>query len=180
MGCYLKLLAALGAVALVGAFAWGCTSSDTDDLQAQVDELTSQVDALETSVQNTQMVTALNILNNSGLHDLDEAATAGEEIPAGASGAVDRALLAVSVTVWPDDLQAMADDVATALEDLATALDGTDMAAISEAATAAHDAYHDFDHEASAVLMAAAGMPMEEEHEEGEEMEMAATPSPTP
>jgi hypothetical protein len=175
MGRYMKILTALGAVVLLAAFAWACTSSDTDDLEAQVDELTAQVDALETSVQNTQMVTALNILGGAGLHDIDEAVNAGEDPPAGASGGVDGAILAVSVTVWPDDLQAMADDLVTTLEELATTLDGEDLQAIGEAAAAAHDAQHDFEHETNAVLMEAAGLPVEEEHEEGEE----ATPTAT-
>ncbi|MEX1254860.1 MAG: hypothetical protein WEE64_11010 [Dehalococcoidia bacterium] len=177
MGRYMKLLVALGAVTLLGAFAWACTSSDTDDLEAQIDELTTQVQSVQETQQQTQMMAALYILNNAGLHGIDEAANAGEELPEGASGGVDRALLAVALTAWPEDLQAGADTVQTALEDLATALDGTDNAAIAAAATAAHDGQHEFADEAGAMLNEAAGLAVEEHEDSGE---TAATPSPTP
>jgi hypothetical protein len=178
MGRYLKILAALGAVALLGAFAWACTSSDTDDLQAQVDDLTAQVTLLQESQQQTQMMAALYILNNAGLHDLDTAVNETGEVPAGASGSVDRALLAVALTDWPDDLKASATDMQDKLEALATSLDGTDTAAIGQAATDAHDTQHEFSDEATAMLDESAGLAAEGGHEG--EGDMAATPSPTP
>jgi hypothetical protein len=155
-------------------FAWACTS-DTADLEDQVDALTTQVEALEQSQQQTQMVAAMYILSNVGLHDIDEAADAGEEIPAGASGGVNRALLAVASTQWPEDLQGGADAVQAALEELAAALEGTDNAAIVDAAAAAHDAQHEFEEGANAFLNEAAGLPVEE-HEEGGD---GATPTAT-
>jgi hypothetical protein len=164
------------ALTFLGMAAWACSSTDTGNLEDQIDQLTQQVADLRAREQQAEMVTALYILNTAGLHGIDEAANAGEELPEGAGGAVDRALLAVAITDWPDHLQGGADGMKAALEELAAALDGEDAAAIASAATTVHDTQHDFADEAGAMLNAAAGLESEE-HKEGE---TTGTPSPTP
>jgi hypothetical protein len=176
----MTVLAGLLALAIMGMTAWACSSSDTGDLEDQIDQLTQQVDDLHAHQQQAEMFTALYVLNNSGLHPLDEAASAGEELPAGASGMVDRALLVVATTDWPEDLQASADEMQTALQDLATALDGGDMDAIASAASAAHETFHPFSDDIGTALNTAAGLEGGGHDEAGDGMDMGMEPTPTP
>jgi hypothetical protein len=109
------------------------------------------------------MVSTLDVLGTAGLHDLDEATNERNEIPGGASGPIERAVLAMAATNWPDELSAQADELQTTLEELVAAVGEEDAAAAAPAAAAAHDAQHDFEHEVRNMIASAVGLPVEEE-----------------
>ncbi len=161
---------------LLGGTTAACTTN-TDDLETQVADLTSQLSALNETVQHTQVLAALDTLDTAGLHDIDEGTNELNEIPGGAAGGVDRALLAVASTEWPDELSAQADEMQSVLERLAEALATEDIATIAPIATEAHDTQHDFSTEARNLLKESAGLPVEE-HEEGGEATPTAVPTP--
>jgi hypothetical protein len=168
---------------LLGA---ACSSSDTEDLEARIAAVEGQHAALQTTLdeltassQRSAMVGALTVLNGAGLHELDEVTNAGEDVPAGAAGGVDDAILAVLAVDWPDELSGSASGLVTALQELAASLEGADSATVAPLAAAAHDAWHDFDHEVVAHIGGEVGVPGEGEHEEGGSMEHEETETPT-
>jgi hypothetical protein len=161
-----KILMIVASGLLLVGVAAGCT--DTTDLEDRLDAVEQQLSgvneqltSVQTSSQNGSMLASLVMLQGAGLHEIDEMAAAGQLVE-GTSGGVDRAILAVSATAWPEDLQPLADDLLAKLEALATALDSADAATVAGPAADAHSAWHDFEHEASAYLGG-------EEHDEGEE-----------
>jgi hypothetical protein len=140
--------------------------TDTKDLEDRIAAAEQQQATLNDSVQRTQMLIALQVVGGAGLHALDEGAAAGE-IPEGAAGGVENALLAVAATEWPADLQAGADGLQAILEELVTALETQDPAQVAGPAADAHEAQHEFEHGAADFIKAAVGLPVEEgEHEE--------------
>lgn len=166
---------------LLAAIAAGC--SDTKDLkdrisavEGQQTTLSEQVQSISDASQRSAMVTALNVLGNAGLHTIDEAANDNNEVDAGASGGVEDAIIAMSAVEWPEELAEGAGGVITALQALATALESADPAVVGQPAVDAHEAEHDFEHEAANFIKGAVGLPTEEAPEEGE----AATATPAP
>lgn len=163
MGRILLLIA--GAALLLGLAA-GCSSTDTKDLEDQIAALEQQVTTLEGTAQITDMRSALDTLDGAGLHGVDEGANENNEVVAGASGGVGRALMAVASTTWPAELQEGADATQAALEELATALESADPAVVGPPATAAHETAHDFSTDARNHIAEAVGLPVEA-HDEG-------------
>ncbi len=163
MGRILLLIA--GAALLLGLAA-GCSSSDTKDLEDQITALEQQVTTLEKTAQITDMRSALDTLDSAGLHGIDEGANENNEVDAGASGGVGRALMAVASTTWPAELQEGADETQAALEELATALESADPALVGPPAATAHEVAHEFSEAARNHIAEAVGLPVEE-HEEG-------------
>jgi hypothetical protein len=159
---------------VLAGVAAGC--SDTKDLEDRIGAVEQQqlslgdeIRAISDATQRTAVVTALNVLGNAGLHDIDEAAAASE-VDAGASGGVEDAIIAMSAVVWPEELATDAEALIADLEALATALESADAAVVAEPATTAHDAAHDFEHAAANHIKEAVGLPVEEdEHDEGGE-----------
>jgi hypothetical protein len=142
----------------------GCT--DTASLEDDIDALTARIDELNASAQESALLNAVDILDSAGLHDIDEGANDNNEIPGGASGGVNRALVAVATTSWPEELQAGATEMQAALEALLTALETEDPATVGPPATTAHDAQHGFSESVLNHLKEGAGLPVEEHEEE--------------
>jgi hypothetical protein len=161
-----RLFIMLGAlVVLLGALGAACTS-DTGDLEDRIAAIEAQLqDGSADEADIGAMLAGLNLLGGAGLHGLDEATAAGE-IPEGAGGGVDDAILAVAATTWPAELQAPADALLSTLQELRTALESGDAAAAAGPAADAHEAWHDFDHEAVNFIKAAVGLEAEEHDED--------------
>ena len=175
----LRVLMLIGVALLLGAGVAACTSSDTKDLEDRLDAVEAQqaaVQDIQDQLQLTAMRSALDTLDGAGLHAIDEAANEEGTVDAGASGGVSRAIMAVAATTWPDELQATAGELVATLQELHEALDTADAAVVGPAATAAHDAQHDFSEEARTYISEAVGLPVEE-HEEGGETPAAETPA---
>jgi hypothetical protein len=120
--------------------------------------------------QEAEVISAINILDKAGLHDIDEGINDEQEIPADARTVALHLQAVVELTSWPGDLEDAAGELAQTFADFAAALDGENpnMARAGELAAQAHDQEHDFSHDAWAWLQEEAGIEVEEEgdHEE--------------
>ena len=155
---------------LLAGIAAGCTDTkDLEDRIAAVEQqqtsVGDQIQSIGDATQRSAMVSALSVLGGAALHDIDEAAAAGE-VDAGASGGVEDAIIAMSAVEWPEELAEGAAGVVTALQELATALESADAETVSGPAAEAHDLSHNFEHEAANHLKEAVGLPVEEHDDE--------------
>ena len=140
----LPLFAIFAGLLLVGAlFASACSGDDNGDEGG-----------------NAEVINAINILDNAGLHELATEISDTKEIPA-AAGSTYRKMQATTIlTAWPDELEAQAKALAGVFAAALAAVDAEtpDMAAAAEAATKAHDAEHDFSGKVFEYLYAEAGV----------------------
>jgi uncharacterized protein YcnI len=100
----------------------------------------------------SQVITAVWILDNSGLHDLDEAVAQGR-IPAGSLGRVQRAQAIAGATMWPATLREDATRLTSHLQSLHAAIEANDAAAAAHPAHEAHEVGHDLSAKAYAWLV---------------------------
>lgn len=84
------------------------------------------------------VISAVWVLDNTGLHDLDDALDSGKDLPLGALGRVQHAQLVVGATAWPVKLQDTASQMTRDLTQLRAALEAGDM---NGAMSPAHDAH---------------------------------------
>ena len=159
----------------LGAGFAACTSSDTDDLEERLDAVEAQLAAGEssdvaTALQNVAIVSAANEIGAAGLHGVDESVNDNGEIPEGAAGPINRAILAMQVTDWPDDLQGDADTLLDVLHELVEALGDGNVEAAGPVAADAHELGHEFADAAAQHVLASLGIePEGDEHEEASE-----------
>ena len=109
---------------------------------------------------NAEVVSAINIIDKAGLHDIDDSITAKQTIPATARTTALHLQTVTLLTDWPKDLKDPAKKLAATFGDLAAALDG-DKPDLAKAGTAAHDAHeasHDFSHAVWDALQKEAGV----------------------
>ncbi len=93
------------------------------------------------AAQVAQVAIAVYQVNNSGLHELDEATAAGQ-IPAGALGRVRAVRLVFAAVQWPEPLRATALDLVEHATRLEQALLQEDAAAAAPEAAEVHRLYH--------------------------------------
>ena len=161
-----RILLLIAGAALMLGLAAGCSSTDTKDLEDRIAALEQRFDILQENAQYTDMRSALDTLDAAGLHAIDEAANDNNEVDAGASGAVARALLAVATATWTEEFGEGASETEAALRELATALESADPAVVGPPAAIAHEVAHDFSAYARNLIAEANGLPVEE-HDEG-------------
>jgi len=101
------------------------------------------------AAKDAAILNAITIIDDAGLHEIDESINDKKEIPADARTTVQRLQAVTNITGWPGDLQAQADALARVFAEFAAALEGDhpDMAKAGEASKKAHDGAHDFSHE---------------------------------
>lgn len=159
-----RVLIMFGAVLLLAGAIGAACSSDTDDLEDRIAALEAQssgsgdIDALQQQIQTANMVATLNLLDNAGLHEAEEALIAGEELPEGLNGRVLASLRAVAVTDWPDELDADAQGLQDALLVFFDALRDPETSDLAGTSTAAHEAWHEFSGDGWMYLGASAGL----------------------
>lgn len=155
------------ALLLLGGAMSACTSSDTDDLEKRLDAVEAQLGSGSGDPDVPALVSAVSILGTAGLHAIDEDANENDTVSAGASGPVQRALLAVAATTWPADMQADADALEAKLLELLEALGSADAAVVGPPAAEAHELQHDFEHKVSDYIAEQAGVTLPQEEEGG-------------
>lgn len=122
------------------------------DLQAQLTALQAQVDELAAThaanhaADTNQVVTAVYLLDNAGLHDLDVRLNEEGTIEPGDAGRVARVSRLLAAVAWPEPLATEIVTLTTALADLSTALENDDLDAAAPLATLVHEVQHDFSH----------------------------------
>ncbi len=122
-------------------------------LAARIAALEAEVGALRTGHAGEQnnaneVTTAIYLLDQAGLHDLDERLNGAGTIEAGDSGQVARVARLLSAVTWPDALATTAMSTTVVLNDLATALAADELATAAALATTAHDVDHELSHAA--------------------------------
>lgn len=100
---------------------------------------------------------AIEVIDNSGFHDTEEAIADGE-IPATARNDALTTEALIRVTPWPESLMDQALELADTLNEAAAAYDEGDAEAALPHAEAVHDAQHDFSAEVYAYLGEEAGV----------------------
>jgi hypothetical protein len=104
------------------------------------------------------VVSAVWVLDNSGLHDIDDALDSGKDLPSGALGRVQRAQLVAGATAWPITLQDNASQITRQLTQLRAALEAGDMNGAMGPAHDAHELGHALSSQAYAWLAAQASL----------------------
>lgn len=122
------------------------------ELAARIDDLQAQVHALAAASAGpglaNEVTTAVYLLDNAGLHGLDERLNDEGVIEAADAGRVARVARLLSSVAWPADLADDATALTDTLRQLATALRDDDLEAAAPLATIAHEDQHAFSHKA--------------------------------
>lgn len=97
---------------------------------------------------NAEVASAISILDNAGMHEIDESVNAKKEIPPTAQNTALHMQTVILITEWPSDLKEPAKKLAALFGTMAATLDTpqADLAKVGPAVKAAHDAWHDFSH----------------------------------
>lgn len=97
---------------------------------------------------NAEVAAAISILDNAGMHEIDESVNTKEEIPPTAQNTALHLQTVILVTEWPSDLEGPAKKLAALFGTMAETLDTPqpEIAKVGPAVKAAHDAWHDFSH----------------------------------
>lgn len=98
--------------------------------------------------QTFRVTSAVYLLDNAGLHDLDVRLNEEQVIDPSDPGQVARVSSLLSSVDWPEPLATEIMTLTTALTDLTTALTNDDLATAAPLATLVHEAQHDFSHAA--------------------------------
>lgn len=114
----------------------------------------------EKANSNSDVIAAINILDNAGLHAIADSISKDKTIPATAQSTYQKLQALTLLTDWPEELASQASALAAILGEAAAAVDGQkpDLAKATEAAKKAHDAEHDFSSELWEHLYAEAGL----------------------
>ena len=102
----------------------------------------------EAAVQDQvfKVVLSTYLLDNAGLHEIDEGLQTAEEIDPSYLGAIRRIRGVVAAAPWPDELQEQATGLVETMDALAAALEADDLEAARTAAEEVHSIQHDFSH----------------------------------
>ncbi len=121
------------------------------ELAARLEALQAQVDALSAGANPglaNEVTTAVYLLDNAGLHGLDERLNNEGVIVASDAGRVARVARLLSSVDWPAPLADDAAALTDTLNQLASALRDDDLDAAAPLAIVAHEVQHAFSHEA--------------------------------
>ncbi len=138
-------------VVLAAVTASACSSDDGDlgprvqESELQVQQLQGQLEQLGRSLEKGQALAALNSLNATGFHAIDEEMQAASEIPAGILGRIRKARQSAEGMTWPAELEEQAGELVATLTDFENALSSNDLTNAKRLATASHDAFHNFE-----------------------------------
>jgi len=128
------------AIVAVAVLALGLTACNDDDAEADADT--------DARLQRVEVLAAMNKLDASEFHAIDDDFQVASEIPEFTSSTIKNALLVSSSTEWPEELAELAETLNTTMEDFIAAMEADDLQASKGLATDTHDAYHDLEHDA--------------------------------
>lgn len=150
-----RVLLSLGALLLLAGGVSGITIT-ARAVQSQAAVTAEQAFA---AAQVAQVAFAVYLVNNSGLHELDDATAAGQ-IPSGALGRVRAVRIVFAATQWPEPLRPAAMQLVEHATRLEQALAREDAAAAAPEAAEVHELYHRLTPAAYAWLTQQAGSQM--------------------
>ena len=129
------------AIAVVAVLSIGSIACNDDDADAETSAET------EARLQRVEVLAAVNALEATEFHAIDDELQVASEIPEGTQSSIERALQISSSTEWPDELAKKADTLNTTMEDFVAALEAGDLQASKGLATETHDAWHELQHD---------------------------------
>lgn len=133
------------------------------ELLARIEALEAQVAALSgqtaSAAQINQVTTAVYLLDNAGLHDLDVRLNEEGLIQPYDRGRVARIARLLSTVDWPDAMAGDAETLISILTDLSMALADDDLETAAPLAVDAHELGHDLSHAAEHWLGEMSGAP---------------------
>lgn len=134
------LLTVAGSMLLAAA----CSSSDKADATPS----TTATEASNATSNAPAVISAINILDNAGLHEFDQS-IAGGTVPPTAQNTVTHLLAVLKLTPWPDDLKDQAANMTSVMQTYVQQLNTNtpDMTALAKASHNAHEGEHDFSHD---------------------------------
>lgn len=146
----------------------GAEAAELAELIDRIAALEAQVAALEEHAaahqaatvpagQVNRVTTAIYLLDNAGLHDLDVRLNEEGEILPGDAGQIARLSRLLSAVDWPEALAGNAEALITTLGDLQAALAGDDAEAAAPLAFDVHEIGHTLSHDAEHWLGEALG-----------------------
>jgi hypothetical protein len=145
----------------VGDVRWSISGTvDGNPIQEVFTSADGKFDAVSANpvaADTDRLSDTLDLLDRSGLHDLDMSLQGGGSLPDGAAERIHAIDVAFATTSWPAALQDDASHLLTQLDLLHTALDANDMSTAAQAAHAAHEESHAFSNQARAYLQSSAG-----------------------
>jgi hypothetical protein len=144
-----KAAVAVGALAIVGGsmlLAAACSSSDKADATPSATVAATQANTPASDAP--AVISAINILDNAGLHGFDQS-IAGGTVPPTAQNVVTHLLAIVKLTPWPDALKTQASNMAGVFQTYVQQLNTNtpDMTKLATASHNAHEGEHDFSHD---------------------------------
>lgn len=142
------IVVAIISAAIAGA---ACGSGSSNKAAATTTSTTAAAPSIDPSVSNAAAISAINILDNAGLHGFDTSLAAGT-VPPTAQTTAEHLQAILLLTPWPNDatIKADAQGLATKLGLMASLLN-TDKPDMAKASAAAHDA-HEGEHEFSSAV----------------------------
>ena len=146
-----SIVAVISTVALLTAMAAGCGDDDSGSSD-QLNSIQASLDEIQESLDRTDLVATMGFLATVQFHAIDDEMQTAEEIPGGVAGRISNAHAVASSTHWPDDISDLANTLVAALADFSAALEADDLQASKGLATDTHDAYHDLEHDAYALI----------------------------
>ncbi len=155
---HFKAAIALGALATAASamlVAAACSSNGN----ANATPSTTATQAASSATEAPAVISALNILDNAGLHDFDQS-IGGGTIPPTALNVVTELVATMKLTPWPSDLQTPAKNMTNLLVTYMNQLNATtpDLKTLGPTAHNAHEGYHQFSADAWDWLYKQAGM----------------------
>lgn len=113
------------------------------EIAGQLQQANTELEELRNALTRAQLMAALDIIDSTGFHGMDEDLQQASEINPRYLGQVRKAQRVVAGTSWPAEIEDKVAEFSAALDDFETALEGNDLAAAKAAATRAHAAQHD-------------------------------------
>jgi len=142
-----RVLIAAALIGMLGAFAAACDDSAETDSSAQqsdIDALTRRLDDMSAKTQRSEMMFAVLQLGALAVHDMDAGLNETGKIESTYTPNTRTAVRLLALTNWSDAVKAEAADVHDRGVTLLKALEDQDIDAAQPAATALHEALHQF------------------------------------
>ena len=158
------LAAALVAIVLAVVAIADSGGGSTDDLEQRIAEVESAHAGIETGIATAQVNAAMNTIDGTGFHQIDENMQVATEIPAGVDGDILIARQVASAFVWPDELKEKADALVAEITAFEAVLEADDLQGAKTASAETHAAWHEL-HEAAYPYLAGEQPAADGDHE---------------
>lgn len=125
----LKRLAIAVPAVLVLAVAAAACGGDSNDNGERLAQIETQLQAINSTLEKTQLIAAMNVIDTAGFHAMDDDLQQASEINSRYLGTVRKVRQAVVATAWPAGLKEMSDTFLASLQKFEGTLEAEDQPA---------------------------------------------------